>query len=360
MILEGANKMSRQHATGARKEGTDAAENDENRSPDVGGRKGRVWARTYRQELLLLGIILLLVLVFGLLNSNFLSAANLSNTAQDATETAMLAIAETYVIITAGIDLSVGAVLGLSGVVSAMVMGALSASLGGGGAFVVGCVAALVIGAIVGLANGLMIVHMRITPFIATLATLGIATGMTLVVTSGVDVQGVPQVAATLGNSVFAAVLTLPIVITILAAVLGGIYLHKSRFGRWTFAIGSNAAAARGAGIPTQRHIIGIYLLSGLISSLAGLLDLMRLGTGSPLEGVNSELNAIAAVVIGGASLFGGVGTMVGSMLGAVILSMVLGGLIIGGVQPNWQTVVTGLLIAGAVAFQQVGRKASV
>ncbi|HUX14004.1 MAG TPA: ABC transporter permease [Spirochaetia bacterium] len=351
--------MSRQQATQAQQAGADAVETS-NEGPEIKRRTGRVWTRTYRQELLLLGIILLLVVVFGLLNSNFLSAANLSNTAQDATETAMLAIAETYVIITAGIDLSVGAVLGLSGVVSAMVMGALTASLGGIGAFAAGCAAALAVGVLVGLANGLMIVRVRITPFIATLATLGIATGMTMVLTNGVDVQGVPQVAATLGNSVFAAVFTLPIVVTILAAVIGGIYLHKSRFGRWTYALGSNAAAARGAGIPTQKHLISIYLLSGMISSIAGLLDLMRLGTGSPLEGVNSELNAIAAVVIGGASLFGGVGTMVGSMLGAIILSMVLGGLIIGGVQPNWQTVVTGLLIAGAVAFQQVGRKASV
>jgi ribose transport system permease protein len=310
-----------------------------------------------RQEALLLAIVVALIIVFGIIGSGFLTTINFSGTLQSATETAMLAIAETFVITMGGIDLSVGATLGLSGVVGALVMGHTVPALGAGGGFAVGAVVALLVGLAAGLANGLLIVLVRITPFIATLATLGVGTGLTLVITNGIDISGVPGFAATWGNEIFAGVLTIPIVITLVAAIIGGIYLHMSRFGQWTFAIGSNRVAARGAGIPVARHTIYVYVLSGLIAGLAGLLVLMRVGTGSPTEGANDELNAIAAVVIGGASLFGGVGTMLGSMLGALILSILLSGLVISGVQPYWQTVVTGLLIAAAVGFQELTKR---
>jgi len=150
--------------------------------------------------------------------------------------------------------------------------------------------------------------------------------------------------------------MTMPIAVTIAMAIIFGLFLHKSVFGRWTYAIGSNALAARESGIDVRRHLLKIYMLSGLIAGLDGFVIMTRLGTASPLEGTNDELNAIVAVVIGGASLFGGQGSMLGAMVGALILSVILSGLVIAGVNPYWQTVVTGALLAVAVAVQMLGK----
>ncbi|HUY96703.1 MAG TPA: ABC transporter permease [Verrucomicrobiae bacterium] len=309
----------------------------------------------YAQEVLLGGTLIALVIVFSVFGPGFLSQINITGIGQSATETGLLAIAETYVIVTGGIDLSVGAILGLAGVVGAKVM---ALRFGGGVdlAIAAGIVAALLTGAAAGLANGLMVVKTRLTPFVATLAMLGIAGGLTLVLTDGLTVGGTPGVVATLGNQVYLGYLTIPIIITIVAFMIGAMYLHYSRFGRWAFAIGANRNAASEVGIPVGRHLIKVYVLAGTISALAGVIDLMRLGTASPLSGENSELTAIAAVVIGGASLFGGVATMTGTVLGTLLLSVVLSGLVLTGLQPFWETVVTGALIAGTVAIQQLLR----
>lgn len=315
-----------------------------------GGRK----AVGLRQEGILLGALALTIIVFGVVNGHFLSKFNLVSTVQDSTEVALLAIGELYVIVTAGIDLSVGAVLGLAGVVGAMAAGDLSANpvL----ALIVGAAVAIGIGIVCGVVNGLMIVRLRITPFVATLAMLGVATGLTLVLTSGVDVGGLPTLASSVGNHIFLDVLTMPIVVTVILAVIFGLVLQKGVFGRWTYAIGSDMRAARQSGISVRRHLVKVYMISGLLAGIAGFIVMTRLGVGSPVEGANDELSAITAVVIGGASLFGGRGSMIGTMIGAVLLSVLLSGLIISGVQPYWQTVVTGLMLAVAVIVQTIGR----
>lgn len=305
------------------------------------------------QEVVLLGVLAVLMTVFGALNGSFLSKSNLVTTTQDATEVGILAIGELYVIVTGGIDLSVGAVLGLGGVVGAMAIKALSGDpvL----AMIVGAAVSILIGLLCGLVNGLMIVRLRITPFVATLAMLGVATGLTFVLTSGVDISGLPQLTATVGSKVFLGVLTMPIVVTTVLAVMFGVILHKGIFGRWTYAVGSDIRAARQSGIAVRRHLVKIYMLSGLLGGVAGFVVVTRLGVGSPVEGANDELSAITAVVIGGASLFGGTGSMFGTLVGSLILSVLVSGLIISGVQPYWQTVVTGLLLAAAVVTQTIG-----
>lgn len=306
------------------------------------------------QELILIGALIVLLIVFGLLNHSFLSNSNLVSTAQDSTEVTLLAIGELYVIVTAGIDLSVGAVLGLAGVVAAMVARDMAGQPGV--ALFVGGLVAIGIGLLCGLLNGLMIVKLKITPFVATLAMLGVATGITLVLTSGVDVSGLPPLATSIGSRVILSVLTMPIIVTIVLAFLFGFILHKSVFGRWTYGVGSSARAARQSGINVRLHLVKVYMLSGLLAGIAGFVVMTRLGVGSPIEGTNDELNAITAVVIGGASLFGGRGSMLGTITGSVILSVLLSGLIIAGVQPYWQTVATGLLLAAAVVVQTIGR----
>jgi ribose transport system permease protein len=316
-----------------------------------GGRK----AAKLRQEGILLAALALTIIVFGVVNAHFLSRFNLVSTAQDSTEVALLAIGELYVIVTAGIDLSVGAILGLAGVVGAMAAGNLSANpvL----ALIVGAAVAIGIGIVCGVINGLMIVRLRITPFVATLAMLGVATGITLVLTSGVDVGGLPALASSVGNHIFLDVLTMPIVVTIVLAIVFGLILQGGVFGRWTYAIGSDMRAARQSGISVRRHLVKVYMISGLLAGIAGFVVMTRLGVGSPVEGANDELSAITAVVIGGASLFGGRGSMVGTIIGSVLLSVLLSGLIISGVQPYWQTVVTGLMLAVAVVLQTIGRR---
>jgi ribose transport system permease protein len=308
-----------------------------------------------KQQLLLVFCLVVIVGIFDVLNPGFLSPDNISSILQDSTETILLAFAETLVIITGGIDISVGATLGLSGIIGSLALVEL-ASLGPVVSLLIGTVAALAVGVVIGLANALMITKARVTPFIATLAMLGIATGLTFVLTNGVDISGLPPLVAQWGNQVFLGVLTLPILVTAVLGVIVGLFLHCARFGRWTFAIGSNARAARGAGIPVQRHLMKIYVIAGLLSAVAGVLVFMRLGTGSPLEGANDELNAIASVVIGGASLFGGTGTIIGSLLGALIIGAIVNGLIVAGIQPYWQTVIIGVIIAVAVMAQERGR----
>ncbi len=323
--------------------------------PPDRGRRRDLLRRAMRAEVILIVVLAIMVAIFTGLNPAFLTQANVVTTLQSTTEVGLLTIGELYVIITAGIDLSVGAILGLAGVVSAIVMSGIGGS--GGSRLAVGLLVALGVGIVCGLANGLMIVKVRIAPFVATLAMLGVATGITLVLTGGAEVVGVPALSVKIGNNVYFGFFTVPIVVTLILAVLAGFMLHRSAFGRWTYAIGSNVLAAQQSGISVGRHLIKIYVLSGLLSGIAGFVVLTRLGVGSPLEGTNDELTAITAVVVGGASLFGGRGSMLGAMVGAVMISSILTGLIIAGISPYWQTVVSGCILAAAVALQTLNRR---
>jgi ribose transport system permease protein len=318
-------------------------------------RADRVKAGLMRQDVILLGVLVAMVAFFTAMNSLFFSTFAFANILQDWAPVMLLAIAETYVIVTAGIDLSVGSTLGLSGVACAMGM----KSLHEGGTdttltIVVGLGLALATGLAVGLVNGLLITKVKLAPFIATLATMGAGAGLTLVLTGGVQVAGGPPAVIRLGNTQYLTVLTAPLVVVLAVLAVAWVTLDFTRFGRWTYAIGSNEFAARGAGIGVQRHLVKVYMLSGLLCGLAGAFVYFRLGSGSPTSGQGLELAAIAAAVIGGTSLFGGSGRMSGTVLGSLITTSVLSGLILIGVAPNWQQVVIGVLIAVAVGVQQL------
>src|SRR3989441_2031312 len=308
-----------------------------------------------RQDFILLGVFAVMVAFFTAMNSAFLTTFSIANVLQDWAPVMLLAIGETYVIITAGIDLSVGSTLGLSGVVCAMTMRQMnSAGDGPVTTIALGVVVALAVGVLVGLINGMLITRAKLAPFVATLATLGAGAGFTLVLTDGVQIAGGPREVITLGNTTYLQVLTSPLIVVIAVLAATWIVLAQTRFGRLTYAIGSNQFAARGAGINVQRHLLKVYVLSGLLAGLAGAFVYFRLGSGSPTSGQGQELAAIAAAVIGGTSLFGGSGRMSGTALGALITTSVLSGLILIGVAPNWQQVVIGALIAIAVGVQQV------
>ncbi|WP_431779587.1 ABC transporter permease [Microbacterium aurantiacum] len=326
-------------------------------SPILTGRGERWKELATRQETLLIAVYLVMVLVFSLLNPRYFSTASFGNILQDFAPVLLMAIGQTFVIITGGIDLSVGAVLGLSGVSAALAIRATTESgLDPALSIGIGIVAALLVGAVVGVVNGLLITRVRLAPFIATLATMGVCMGTTLVVTGGVQVAGAPKEVVLLGNTRFLEILTVPLLVVFAILVIAWLALSRTRFGRHTYAIGSNQFAARVAGINVDRHLMKVYVIGGILAAVAGLFVYFRLGSGSPASGRGGELQAIAAAVIGGISLMGGVGRVTGTALGALITASVLSGLILIGIEPNAQQIVVGALIALAVAVQGIGR----
>jgi ribose transport system permease protein len=302
-------------------------------------------------------ILILIVVGFTAYEPNaFPTVANFRNIATDASVLLILAVGMTFVIITAGIDLSVGSVLLFGGVVSAKLMD----SIGGDstGVILVGLVLALAGGLVWGLFNGLVITKMKVPPLIVTLGSLGMALGAALLLTGGVDVRSVPNnLVLTVGIGRVAGV---PYLVLIAGgvAIVFGLILSVTRFGRWTYAIGSNAEAARRAGINVDRHLIKVYALAGLLAGLAGWLNLARFSTTTVGGHATDNLNAIAAVVIGGTSLFGGVGAIAGTVVGVFIPAVLSNGFNVIGVQPFWQDVAVGAVLILAVYLDQLRRRA--
>ena len=316
------------------------------------GRLGLFRRLLGNQQFILMLVLLGMIAFFSIASSKFFSVGVFGNILVDWGPLALIAIGQTFVVVSGGIDLSVGSTITLSGVVAAFTMqAATSAALPEGISIVLGLAVALLIGALMGVVNSLLINQAKLVPFIATLATLGAGTGMALVLTGGGPVGGGPPSAISLSVPVLGP-FSWPVVGVIVMTVVAGLFLHKARFGRYTFAIGGNQFSAVASGISVRRHLTRVYVLSGLFAGLAGMLTYLTLGSGSPSSGAGDELNAIAAVVIGGASLLGGVGRMSGTILGSLILTTVTSGLIIINVDPNWNQVVVAVLIAAAVSLQ--------
>jgi ribose transport system permease protein len=273
----------------------------------------------------------------------------------------VLAVGMTFVIITAGIDLSVGSVLVFAGVIAATLMEALSpggdASDAGPGVVLLGLLAALVGGGAWGLLNGLLVARAKIPPLIVTLGSFGAALGAAQLITDGVDVRTVPR--ALRDGLGFGQTAQVPHMVALAAGVTlaGAWLLHTTRFGRRTFAVGSNAEAARRAGIPVRGHLVRVYTGVGLLAGLAGFMSLAYFGTTTISGHSTDNLNAIAAVVLGGTSLFGGVGSVFGTVIGVFIPAVLTKGFVIVGVQQFWQPVAISAVLVAAVWFDQVRRR---
>lgn len=314
--------------------------------------KTRALALLANQTVLLVIVYAAVVAYFSSRNSIFFTQDVFANILLDWGPVVLIAVGETFVVISGGIDLSVGATLGFSGVVGAFAMRGLTTD-GHSEALVVtaGTLVAVGVGAGVGLLNALLINKAKLVPFIATLVTLGAGSGLVIVMTKGAPIAGGPPKAILLSNA-WIGPFSKPIVLVAVVVLLAGLFLHKARFGRYTFAIGSNAFAARAAGINVTRHLTKVYMLSGALAGLAGMFFYLRLGSGAPTSGAGAELDAIAAVVIGGVALSGGVGRMAGTALGALLLTTITSGLIIIDVPPDWKKVVVAILIALAATVQ--------
>jgi ribose transport system permease protein len=316
------------------------------------------WQRFVAGSSAPIGLILIgLILVFSVLEyENFVSVSNGRNVTTDAAVLLVLAVGSTFVIITAGIDLSVGSVLVFSGVMAAKAMEAVGGE--SVGTLLVGGGAALASGLAWGTLNGLLIAKAKIPALIVTLGTLGMALGAALLITGGVDQRDVPfKLVETIGSGRLFGELPYLVLIAFAVALVCGILLAATRFGRYTYAIGSNEEGARRAGVAVDRHLIKVYALAGTLSGLAGFLSLARFAT-TTLGGHSTDnLQAIAAIVIGGTSLFGGVGTMLGTVFGVFIPAVLQNGFVIVGLQPFWQQVAVGAVLIIAVYLDQLRRR---
>ena len=316
------------------------------------------WQRLVAGSSTWIGLILVaLILVFSVLEpDSFVDSANARNIATDAAVLLVLATGMTFVIITAGIDLSVGAILVFSGVVSARAMNGVGGD--NWGVIIVGLVVALAAGAGWGIVNGFLVAKAKIPPFVVTLGTLGAALGASLVITGGVDEREVPfKLITTIGTGRAFDQIPWLVVIAFAVAIVFGVILATTRFGRYTYAVGSNEEAARRAGVAVDRHLMKVYGLAGTLAGLAGFLSLARFSTTTIGGHDTDNLQAIAGVVIGGTSLFGGIGTMLGSVFGVFIPAVLQNGFVIVGVQPFWQQIAVGAVLIGAVYLDQLRRR---
>jgi simple sugar transport system permease protein len=279
----------------------------------------------------------------------FLTESNLLNVLRQSAPLLIVATAMTFVITTGGIDLSVGSIVALVSALSAILMQPEVPLIGEPLPWLAVIVAMLACGALIGLGQGYFVAYEGIPAFIVTLAGLGVVRGLALLLTGGYSIpieQTSPFVA--IGREWVAGV-PLPAIIAIVVAVLGYLIFNETRFGRYVTGIGANAEAVRRAGVPIRRTILAVYMLSGAASALAGVITAARLGSGSANAGQGFELDVIAAVVLGGTSLFGGRGSIVGTVLGGLTVFVIGNGLILAHLSPFLTPIVTGVIILGAI-----------
>jgi ribose transport system permease protein len=311
-----------------------------------------------QQRLLAFASLIVLVAAFSLASPNFLQTSNILAILQATSVNGVLAVAATLVIITGGIDLSVGTLMTFCAVVAGVVL------TNWGMPLPLGILAALLAGVASGLCSGTFIAKLKVPPFIATLGMMLILKGLSLVIsgTRPIYFNGTPGFTAIAQGSIVGAVLPeVPIpngvLILFAVALVAQFILRRTILGRFTFALGSNEEAVRLSGVDTDRWKIAVYALSGGICGIAGLLIASRLNSAQPALGQGYELDAIAAVVIGGTSLSGGRGTIIGTLIGALIISVLANGLRILSVAQEWQTVVTGSIIILAVYTDMLRRR---
>ncbi|MDH2335043.1 ABC transporter permease [Clostridium perfringens] len=296
----------------------------------------------------LIGLVLLCI-VITIVTPNFLSVSNITNVFTQVSVNAIIAIGMTFVILTGGIDLSVGSTLAISGAVGASIVKLT------GNVFLAIIVAA-VIGIAVGLINGLLVSKGKLQAFIVTLATMTIFRGATLVFTDGTPISKLPEAFVKIGNGKI-GFMPIPVIITIIIAIIAVYALSQTRFGRYLYALGGNEDASRLSGINTDKIKTLVYVVSGFASAIAGVIITSRIGSASPNAGTGFELDAIAAVVIGGTSLAGGEGTITGTLIGALIIGVLNNGLNLMNVSPFYQSIVKGLVILIAVLLDKKSRK---
>ena len=298
-------------------------------------------------------VFLVEVLIFSQLSPFFFSAENLLNVTLQASITAIIAAGMTFVILTAGIDLSVGSLVAFSGVLTTSL---LKINFPLHFVFPIAILGGILFGVLSGGAAGVFVTKFKITPFIVTLALMTIWRGAAFVYTEGRPIWELPDAFSFLGGGRILGV-PFPTIIMVVVFVISHIVLTKTKFGRYVYAVGGNLEAARLAGINTKFILISVYIISGVLSAISGILLASRVNSGQPNAGLMYELDVIAAVVVGGTSLFGGRGTIIGTFIGAMLIAVLKNGLNLLNVGSYVQQIVVGIVILLAVLLDQLRQK---
>lgn len=288
----------------------------------------------------------IILAVLAITAENFLTVSNLINVLRQSSIIGIIALGMTFVMITAGIDLSVGSVVGLAGVVFAML------APSSGNAFWIPLVVGIGVGLLVGFLSAALVVWGKILPFLATLATMAIVRTAALVVTDGQVISGLSEPAVWLGSG-FIGPVPVPVVIFVVAALICDFVLSRTKFGSHVYAVGGNEESAKKVGISVPRVLFTVYLIGGAMAALGGLVLTARLNGAAPVAGTGYELQVIAAVVIGGTSLFGGIGTIRGTVLGVLLLGVVMNGMNLLGVSSYYQLGIQGVILVLAVLLNR-------
>lgn len=321
-------------------------------TPEIEGeQKQRIWQSDATQKMLAFASLIAMFIVFTLASPNFATFNNIVGILLSTAVIGVLSVGVTFVIITGGIDLSVGTVMTFGSVITGVLISFWGLPIS------IGVVGGLAAGALAGFVNGSIIAKMKVPPFIATLGMMMMAQGLSLVIsgTRPIYFLETPSFRQISMGSVFG--IPNAVLIFFAAAIVASIILTKTVLGRYTYALGSNEEATRLSGINVDRWKIGIYTLGGLYSGLAGVMMASRLNSAQPALGVGYELEAIAAVVIGGTSLSGGTGSILGTVIGAFIMSVLVNGLRILSIPQEWQKVVIGAIVIAAVYADIVRRR---
>ncbi|MFC5626129.1 ABC transporter permease [Algoriphagus winogradskyi] len=304
--------------------------------------------------------LFVLCLALALLTDNFMTTDNFWNVMRQISVNVCISVGMTLVVLTAGIDLSVGSILAFCGAVTAGLLknglSIPSLNLFIGFTVLGAIVAGFLIGGGLGFVNGYAVTKFKVPPFVATLAMLTMARGFTMLWTKGHPITGLGDSFGFLGTGWFLGI-PMPVWISGIVVITAVILTSKTRFGRYIYAIGGNENASRLSGIPINKVKIWVYSIAGLLAAVGGVLVTARLDSAQPNAGISYELDAIAAVVIGGTSLSGGRGTIWGTVLGAIIIGVLNNGLILMNVSPFWQQVIKGMVILLAVIIDKSNQK---
>lgn len=309
-------------------------------------REKKKWSRLFqREEVTLLLTLLALCVVMTFLNDKFLTGGNIINVLRQSSQIGICAIGMTMVILLGGIDLSVGSVQGLAGVAAVVILNR-SGSIG------LAIAAGILVGAAVGVINSLIITKMNITPLICTLGTMSMISGTALVATNAVSYQVANNDYMKIGIGRI-GVIPVPVILLIVLVVVFYFILNHTIYGRYIYAIGGNKDSAALAGIPVDKVIIITYTISGMLTGLAAVVLSARLGSGQPSAGTGFEMTVIAAVIVGGVSLSGGKGSLIGAMIGVLTLYVLSNGMVLMDISSFWQDIMKGALIILAVYIDE-------
>lgn len=293
--------------------------------------------------------LLLLCFIISIITPRFLNVNNLLNVLTQVSVNAVIAIGMTFVILTGGIDLSVGSILAITGAIAASII-VKSNSL------FLAIVVTILLGALIGAFNGAIVAKGKIQPFIVTLATMTIFRGATYVFTNGTPISGLSKNFTFIGNARVLGI-PFPVIITLIVFTLAWYLISETRYGRYVYALGGNEDSTRLSGINTDKVKMLVYIVSGIASAISGVIVTSRIGSASPNAGSGYELDAIAAVVLGGTSLSGGEGSITGTIVGAMIIGVLNNGLNLMNVSPFYQSIVKGLVILLAVLIDKKNKK---